>query len=216
MIPFLLAIPSYHFKPVIKHSRITMQKKAITIRKPHYRPQICKLESTRSQQKERACILNVLLFNIQALFRFCDYSNSSTINLLSLYFIDTSSNFKLFFRSIIVFFSFFLCNGVKTGSQSRSWPAFAQSRQSALLYFQGSALPMKNAFRECQKCFGKSDFVLRSLPILLDIFVREKEHESHSLNQQLTQQERKPHAVQTKSDRKDQNKRRNYNARFQY
>ena len=145
-----------------------------------------------------------------------DYSNSSTINLLSLYFIDTSSNFKLFFRSIIVFFSFFLCNGVKTGSQSRSWPAFAQSRQSALLYFQGSALPMKNAFRECQKCFGKSDFVLRSLPILLDIFVREKEHESHSLNQQLTQQERKPHAVQTKSDRKDQNKRRNYNARFQY
>ena len=64
------------FKSVIKHSRITMQKKAITIGKPHYHPQICKLESTRSQQKERACILNVLLFNIQALFRFCDYSNS--------------------------------------------------------------------------------------------------------------------------------------------
>ena len=53
-----------------------MQKKAITIGKPHYRPQIYKRESKRSQQKERAYILNVLLFNIQALFRFFDYSYS--------------------------------------------------------------------------------------------------------------------------------------------
>ena len=53
-----------------------MQKKAITIGKPHYHPQICKLESTRSQQKERACILNDRTFNIQALFSFRDYSNS--------------------------------------------------------------------------------------------------------------------------------------------
>ena len=39
-------------------------------------PQIGKRESKRRQQKDRACILNDNAFNMQALFSFCDYSNS--------------------------------------------------------------------------------------------------------------------------------------------
>lgn len=40
------------FKPVIKHSRITMQKKAITIGKPHYRPQICNWSQREARKKK--------------------------------------------------------------------------------------------------------------------------------------------------------------------
>ena len=40
------------FKPVIKHSRITMQKKAITIGKPHYRPQICNWSQREASKKK--------------------------------------------------------------------------------------------------------------------------------------------------------------------
>lgn len=95
------------FKPIIKHSRITMQKKAITIGKPHYRPQICKLESKRSQQKESACILNVLLFNIQALFRFCDYSNSRT----QIFKIHFAPLLRWFFCAFYVVYTFLLLRG---------------------------------------------------------------------------------------------------------
>lgn len=40
------------FKPVIKHSCITMQKKAITIGKPHYRPQICNWSQRGASKKK--------------------------------------------------------------------------------------------------------------------------------------------------------------------
>lgn len=84
-----------------------MQKKAITIGKPHYRPQICKLESTRSQQKERACILNVLLFNIQALFRFFDYSYSRA----QIFKIHFSPLLRCFSVCFYVIYTFLLLRG---------------------------------------------------------------------------------------------------------
>lgn len=105
-----------------------MQKKAITIRKPHYRPQICKLESPRSQQKERACILNVLLFNIQALFRFFDYSNSRARCFVGDFYVDISPVFWHFFAYRLRNCLFSRTDGVK-------WESFFHSSQSKTLLF---------------------------------------------------------------------------------